>query len=51
MNKRGIITGQRVTTDKQGIAKELRKNMTPAERRLWQALRAKRIDGWHFRRQ
>jgi len=32
-------------------ARELRKNMTPAERRLWQKLRANRLEGWHFRRQ
>ena len=25
--------------------------MTPAERRLWQQLRANRLDNWHFRRQ
>ena len=25
--------------------------MTPAERRLWQHLRANRLGGWHFRRQ
>ena len=25
--------------------------MTPAERRLWNCLRANRLDGWHFRRQ
>jgi very-short-patch-repair endonuclease len=25
--------------------------MTPAERRLWQQLRANRLSGWHFRRQ
>ena len=25
--------------------------MTPAERRLWNRLRANRLGGWHFRRQ
>ena len=35
----------------QETAKELRKNMTPAELRLWQALRAKRLNGLKFRRQ
>jgi len=32
-------------------AKELRSNMTEAEKLLWQNLRANRLDGWHFRRQ
>ena len=32
-------------------AKELRKNMTPAEKVLWQRLRNYRLDGFHFRRQ
>jgi len=35
----------------QDAAKELRKNMTPSELRLWQALRAKRLNGLKFRRQ
>ena len=32
-------------------AKELRKNMTPAEKVLWQRLRNHQIDGFYFRRQ
>ncbi len=32
-------------------AKELRKHMTPAEKKLWQCLRADRLEGYHFRRQ
>jgi very-short-patch-repair endonuclease len=32
-------------------AKELRKNMTPAERVLWQRLRNYKVDGFYFRRQ
>ncbi len=32
-------------------ARQLRKNATPAEQALWQALRAKRFAGWKFRRQ
>lgn len=32
-------------------AKELRKNMTPAERVLWQRLRNYQVDGFYFRRQ
>lgn len=33
------------------IAKQLRKNMTDAERHLWQKLRAKQLFGYKFRRQ
>ncbi len=33
------------------FARELRRNMTDAERRLWGALRAQRFAGWKFRRQ
>lgn len=32
-------------------AKELRERMTPAEQILWEKLRARRINGLHFRRQ
>ncbi len=32
-------------------AKELRKTMTPAERRLWKALKSEKLAGLHFRRQ
>jgi len=32
-------------------AKELREQMTPAERVLWEKLRANRLNGLHFRRQ
>ena len=34
-----------------GKAKHMRSNPTPAEHRLWQIVRAKRLDGWKFRRQ
>jgi len=33
------------------FARELRKNMTDAERRLWSALRRRELGGWKFRRQ
>ena len=32
-------------------ARALRKSQTDAEQRLWELLRAKRLDGWKFRRQ
>lgn len=45
-----IIPGQRVTKEKLQRAKELRRDMTPAEKILWQELRANKL-GVHFRRQ
>lgn len=48
---RGVIIGQRIERAKLEQAKAFRRKMTPAERRLWQALRANRLDGLHFRRQ
>ena len=48
---RNIVIGQKVTREKVQRAKELRRNMTDAEKKLWQALRANRLNGWHFRRQ
>ncbi len=51
MKKDNIVTGQIVSPEKLKRAKELRRNMTPAERRIWKHLRANQLDGWHFRRQ
>jgi len=51
MRRDQIVTGQKVTTEKHEMARELRRTMTPAERILWQRLRANRLDGRHFRRQ
>lgn len=51
MNTKDIITGQKVQPEKYQRAKELRQNMTEAEKILWQHLRANRLKGWHFRRQ
>ena len=31
-------------------AKELRKTLTPAERKLWEVLKNKQLDGYKFRR-
>ena len=47
---KNIVPGQRVTKEKQQRAKELRREMTPAEKILWQELRANKL-GVHFRRQ
>ena len=48
---RNIVIGQGASSDKVALAKELRRNMTEAEKVLWQCLRTNRVDGWHFRRQ
>ena len=50
MPVKNIIPGQRVTKEKQQRAKELRRDMTPAEKILWEELRANKL-GVHFRRQ
>ena len=47
---KNIVTGQRVTKEKLQRAKELRREMTPAEKLLWQEVRAKKL-GVRFRRQ
>jgi very-short-patch-repair endonuclease len=47
---KNIIPGQRVAKEKLQRARELRRDMTPAEKILWQELRANRL-GIHFRRQ
>jgi very-short-patch-repair endonuclease len=50
MPVKNIIPGQRVTKEKLQRARELRRDMTPAEKILWQELRANKL-GVHFRRQ
>ena len=52
MNRsRKIVRGQTVHPEKLSLAKQLRREMTLAERRLWKALRRNAADGFHFRRQ
>jgi very-short-patch-repair endonuclease len=46
-----ITSHQNVGPDKLALAKRLRREMTPPERRLWAALRRNAVDGLHFRRQ
>jgi very-short-patch-repair endonuclease len=50
MPVKNIIPGQPVTKEKLERAKELRREMTPAEKVLWEELRANK-QGVHFRRQ
>ena len=49
-NMQSIIRKQKVSDEKLARAKELRKNMTQAERILWDYLRGNRLYGLHFRR-
>ena len=46
-----IVVGQRVDATKVARSKELRREMTPAEARLWEHLRARRLHNIRFRRQ
>jgi len=50
MPLKNIITEQKVTKEKLQRARELRRDMTPAEKILWEELRANKL-GVHFRRQ
>jgi very-short-patch-repair endonuclease len=51
MPVKNTVIGQKITSEKRQRAKELRKDMTPAETRLWRELRTNKLAGWHFRRQ
>ena len=51
MPHKKIITGQHIAPERFERSKELRRLMTPAEKKLWQYLRAGHLDGFHFRRQ
>src|SRR5215469_5937873 len=46
-----VTRDKHVTPEKLSLAKRLRREMTPPERRLWAAIRRNAIDGFHFRRQ
>lgn len=46
-----IVRGQKINPAKLERAQELRRNMTPAEKKLWAALRRNQLDGLYFRRQ
>jgi very-short-patch-repair endonuclease len=48
---KNIIVGQSVSSDKVARSRELRRDMTPAERLMWERLRAHRLHGLRFRRQ
>ena len=46
-----IVIGQKIPRELWERAKELRSNMTPAEKILWDKLRHNRLNGLQFRRQ
>jgi len=50
MPVQNIIPGQKINPEKLGRARELRREMTSAEKMLWQELRGNQL-GVHFRRQ
>ncbi len=51
MEPNNIITGQRITQEKYLRSKQLRQEMTPEEKILWEQLRRNNLNGLHFRRQ
>ena len=51
MPVRNIVRGQRVSAKQLDAAKELRRDMTPAEKILWKHIRTNKLNGLHFRRQ
>jgi very-short-patch-repair endonuclease len=50
-HKQSVTRFQRVSPEKLAKAKAMRRNMTPAERCFWNAVRANKIEGMHFHRQ
>ncbi|MBI5305460.1 MAG: DUF559 domain-containing protein [Chloroflexi bacterium] len=48
---KGIVTNQIIGETMYDTARRLRREMTDAEKILWQNLRANRLNGFHFRRQ
>ncbi len=51
MPVKNIVRGQRVSHEMYERAKELRREMTPAEKNLWAKLRTNKLNSLHFRRQ
>jgi hypothetical protein len=51
MPVKNIIPCQKINPEKLQRSRELRKEMTPAEKTLWQRLRGDKLGGFHFRRQ
>ena len=47
----GLVGKQKISSTKLRMARKLRKEMTEAEKQLWQGLRRKNLNGFKFRRQ
>ena len=45
------MSRRRVSSEQRNFARQPRGNQTALEDRLWHELRAKRLDGWRFKRQ
>lgn len=50
MDKSWVVRGLH-NAEKNEVARRMRREMTPAEIALWQAVRGNKLDGLHFRRQ
>ena len=48
---KNIVIGQSVSDEMYKRSKELRREMTSAEKMLWKELKANKLNGHHFRRQ
>jgi very-short-patch-repair endonuclease len=48
---KNIVIGQSVSSEMYACSKELRREMTSAEKILWRELKANKLNGHHFRRQ
>jgi very-short-patch-repair endonuclease len=51
MSNDHILTNQHISPELKARAKEMRRNMTPAESKLWYHLRRNNLSNFHFRRQ
>lgn len=51
MAVKNIVIGQSVSSEAYERSKELRREMTPAEKILWKELKTNKLNGLHFRRQ
>jgi very-short-patch-repair endonuclease/predicted N-acetyltransferase YhbS len=50
-NDEDLVVSQKQPLEMKTLARKLRREMTPAEARLWDKLRMNRLQGLHFRRQ
>lgn len=48
---KNVVRGQKISPEMRERAKQLRREMTPAEKILWKELRTNKLNGLHFRRQ